>query len=92
MGQCKALCCPNVAGYGLRWLALGTNVRRIVKYMLILSAVFICLVILLLAWSINTDQQRFQAAKNDCERACIQDSGGLDQCRALCVSHPGRYP
>jgi len=50
------------------------------------------LVILVLAWSFNADQQRFGAAKNNCERACIQDSGGLDQCREICVHHPDRYP
>lgn len=62
------------------------------RYVLIFSAVFICLVILLLEWSFHADQQRFQAAQNDCERACIQDSGGLKQCREICVSHPDRYP
>jgi hypothetical protein len=67
-------------------------VRRTVKYILILTAVFICMGILLLAWSFRADQQRFRAAKNDCERGCIQDSGGLDQCRKICVDHPNRYP
>ena len=81
-----------MAGYGCFWLALGKNVRRIVKYMLILAAVLIFLVILLFEWSSHADQERFQAAKNDCERGCIQDSGGLDQCRATCASHPDRYP
>ena len=66
--------------------------RRTVKYILILTAVCICMVILLLAWSFHADQQRFGAAKNDCERGCIQDSGGLDQCRKICVDHPNRYP
>jgi hypothetical protein len=51
-----------------------------------------CLVVLVLAWSFYADQQRFGAAKNYCERACIQDSGGLDQCREICVHHPDRYP
>lgn len=66
--------------------------RRIIKYVLILTAVFIGLVTLLLTWSFHADQARFKAAKNDCERACIQDSGGLDQCRQVCISHPDRYP
>jgi hypothetical protein len=66
--------------------------RRTVKYMWILAAVLMSLVILVLAWSFNADQQRFRAAKNYCERACIQDSGGLDQCRKICVNHPDRYP
>jgi hypothetical protein len=67
-------------------------VRRIIQYVLILAAVFIGLVGALLAWSFHADQQRFKAAENDCERACIQDSGGLDSCRKVCVSHPDRYP
>ena len=66
--------------------------RRMIKYLLILTAVFIVVVILLLNWSFRTDQQRFRAAKNDCERGCIQDSGGLEQCRKICVDHPNRYP
>lgn len=66
--------------------------RRTAKYILILAAAFISLVILLLAWSFNADEQRFGAAKNYCERACIGDSGGLDQCRESCVQHPDRYP
>jgi hypothetical protein len=61
-------------------------------YMLMFSAVIICLVVVLLAWSFHRDRQQFAAAKNDCERACIQDSGGLDQCRVFCASHPNRYP
>jgi hypothetical protein len=67
-------------------------VRRVVKYTLILVAVAICMVVLLLTWSFHADQERFRAAKNDCERGCIQDSGGLDQCRKICVDHPNRYP
>jgi hypothetical protein len=66
--------------------------RRTVKYMLIPAAVLMCLVMLVLAWSFYADQQRFGAAKNYCERPCIQDSGGLDQCREICVHHPDRYP
>jgi hypothetical protein len=81
-----------MAGYGLRWLVQGKHVRRTVKYMLILAAVLVCLIVLLLAWSFYADQQRFGAARNYCERACIQDSGGLDQCREICVPHPDRYP
>jgi hypothetical protein len=67
-------------------------VRRAVKYTLVLTAMSICMVMLLLAWSNRADQQRFQSAKNDCERGCIQDSGGLEECRKTCVDHPNRYP
>ena len=65
---------------------------RAVKYILIVIAVFVCAVILLLNWSFNDDQQKFRAAKNDCERGCIQDSGGINECRKVCVDHPNRYP
>jgi hypothetical protein len=68
------------------------QVRRAVKYILGLAAAFIGMVTLLLAWSFHADQQRFRAAKNDCERGCIQDSGGLEDCRKICVDHPNRYP
>jgi len=67
-------------------------VRRTVKYTLILAAALMCLVSLVFVWSFYADQQRFGAAKNYCERACIQDSGGLDQCRETCVDHSDRYP
>ena len=66
--------------------------RPTLKYIVIPTAVFVGLVILLLAWLFHADQERFGAAKNDCERGCIQDSGGLDQCRLICVNHPDRYP
>jgi len=66
--------------------------RPFAMYVAILTAAFAGLVILLLMWSISADQERFGAAKNDCERGCIQDSGGLDQCRQICVHHPDRYP
>ena len=66
--------------------------RRTVKHILIGTAVFICMVMLLFAWSFHADQKRFRAAKNDCERGCIQDSGGLEQCRKICVDHANRYP
>jgi hypothetical protein len=49
------------------------------------------LALALLVYSIYADQQRFRAAKNDCERSCIQDSGGLDDCRKECAQHPDHY-
>lgn len=66
--------------------------RRAVSYILILMAAMIGAIIVLLAWSFHADQQRFRAASNDCERGCIQDSGGLDSCRKICLAHPNRYP
>jgi len=66
--------------------------RRVAKYTLGVAAAFICLAVALFEWSSSADEKRFSAAKNACERKCIQDSGGLDQCRAYCVNHPDRYP
>ena len=66
--------------------------RRDGKYLLAALAAFLALAVALFEYSSYMDQQRFGAARNDCERACIQDSGGLDQCRKLCVAHPYRYP
>jgi hypothetical protein len=68
------------------------NVRRKVRYALILAGSLVCLVVLVLLWSFHVDQQQFLAARNDCERGCIQDSGGLDECRKICLDHPNRYP
>jgi len=65
---------------------------RVVKYVLAVVAAFICVVIALLAYSYYHDQKNFSAAKNACERGCIQDSGGIEQCRLVCADHPDRYP
>jgi hypothetical protein len=62
------------------------------KYILVGMAALLCLAIALWVYSSSADQQRFSAAKNDCERGCIQDSGGLDQCREHCAHHPNHYP
>ena len=43
-------------------------------------------------YATNRDQEHFRAAKNACERGCIQDSGGPDLCRKQCVQHPDHYP
>ena len=66
--------------------------RRVVKYTLVVTAAFICLAVALLAYSSYEDRKHFSAAKNDCERGCIQDSGGIEQCRGYCADHPDRYP
>ncbi|MBL6752427.1 MAG: hypothetical protein ISP90_18050 [Nevskia sp.] len=62
------------------------------KEILAIVAVLIGLAVALFAYSSYEDQKQFSAAKNDCERGCIQDSGGLDQCREICVHHPDHYP
>jgi hypothetical protein len=56
-------------------------VPRVVKYLLAATVVFICLVVALWNYLYYEDQKNFSAAKNACERDCIQDSGGIDQCR-----------
>ena len=66
--------------------------RRVPKYILAVMAALLGLAIALFEYSSYADHQRFSAAKNDCERGCIQDSGGLDQCRKYCVDHPSHYP
>ncbi len=63
-----------------------------VKFVLVGIAVFVCLVVALWQYSSYQDQRNFGAAKNACERGCIQDSGGIEQCRPLCAQHPDRYP
>jgi hypothetical protein len=66
--------------------------KRIVKYILAAAAIFVCLVVALWEYSAYEDQRNFGAAKNACERGCIQDSGGIDQCRQVCKQHPDHYP
>ena len=66
--------------------------RPVLKYILIVTAVLISLFMALWEYSSDQDQKNFSAAKNDCERGCIQDSGGLKQCREFCVNHPDHYP
>jgi hypothetical protein len=63
-----------------------------VKYILGVLGVLLALAIALFEYSSYSDRRQFAAANNDCERGCIQDSGGLDQCRKICVAHPDRYP
>lgn len=66
--------------------------KRIVKYALAAAGVFVCLVTALWEYSSYEDQRNFGAAKNACERGCIQDSGGINQCREVCAQHPDHYP
>lgn len=66
--------------------------QRVVKYLSATMVAFICLVVALWEYSSYEDEKNFSAAKNACERGCIQDSGGLDQCRQVCTQHPDHYP
>jgi hypothetical protein len=65
---------------------------RVTKYSLAVIAAFICLVVALWEYSSYIDQKTIGAAKNKCEVGCINDSGGLDQCREICAQHPDHYP
>jgi hypothetical protein len=66
--------------------------KRIVKYVLAATAVFVCFVVALWEYSSCEDQRNFSAAKNACERGCIQDFGGIDQCRQVRTQHSDHYP
>ena len=71
---------------------MGNRMRRVVKYSLAIVAVLVFLGMALLDYAYRRDQENFSAAKNACERGCIQDSGGIDQCREFCAQHPDHYP
>jgi hypothetical protein len=60
------------------------------KILLVVAAIFGLLVVVFF-YSVYADQRRLRAAVNPCERDCLQDSGGLDDCRKLCASHPLTY-
>jgi hypothetical protein len=61
------------------------------KKALLVVALLVGCVVAVFLWSFWRDQRNFAAAANPCERACLQDSGGLDDCRAECASHPTSY-
>ena len=65
---------------------------RTVKYLLVAAAVFIGLAVALFEYAAWRDHVNFSAAANACERGCIQDSGGIHQCRQFCEKHPDHYP
>ena len=66
--------------------------QRVLKYVLGFIAALLCAAIALFEYASYADHQRFAAAKNECERGCIQDSGGFPQCREFCADHPDHYP
>jgi hypothetical protein len=66
-------------------------VSGMLKKTLLVMALLLGLVVIVFLYSAYADQQRFRAAANPCERDCLQDSGGLDDCRKLCASHPMTY-
>lgn len=64
---------------------------RVLKIAVLAVAALLGLVIAVFLWSMHADQQRFRAATNPCEHDCVQDSGGIDDCRKQCASHPLTY-
>lgn len=64
---------------------------RWLKYALIASAALLALAAGTVVYSSERDQARFRAARNPCERDCIQDSGSIETCRPICASHPDAY-
>jgi hypothetical protein len=65
--------------------------RRRLKYVLLVLAALVASVVALFMWSFEHDQEQFRAAKNQCERDCIQDSGSIETCRPYCAGHPDTY-
>jgi len=71
---------------------MNNGMRRVLKYVVGVVAVLFGLAVALFECSYYQDQQRFREAKNQCERDCVQDSGGFPACREACVGHPDHYP
>jgi hypothetical protein len=63
----------------------------VLRKILLVVGALVGLVIVVFFYSAYAEQRRFRAAANSCERDCFQDSGGLDDCRKLCASHPMTY-
>jgi hypothetical protein len=63
----------------------------IVKKLLLVAAALLGLAIVAFFALFYADQDRFRAAANPCERDCLQDSGGLFECRRDCATHPLTY-
>ena len=64
---------------------------RILRNILVVSLVLFALAMAVLSYLLYADQRRIQAGTNPCEHDCLQDSGGIDDCRKLCAGHPTAY-
>jgi len=64
---------------------------RGLKKLLLGVAALVALVIGACVFWLSADEESYRAAANPCERACLQDSGGLVGCRQECASHPLTY-
>ena len=61
---------------------------RVSKKNLLGVAVFVGLSSFAIYCWFYADRVSYQSTRNPCERACLQDSGGLLGCRKECASHP----
>jgi len=66
-------------------------VSRALKKIVFFVMVLLGTVVLVFVYAVNADQRRLRAATNPCEHDCLQDSGGVDDCRKECASHPLTY-
>jgi hypothetical protein len=64
--------------------------RALKKLLIVVAALVGLLMVALFGW-FGADELSYRAASNPCERACLQDSGGLVGCRNECASHPLTY-
>jgi len=71
---------------------MDKSMKKVLKYIFIGILVIICFVYALFEYSVYRDKQNFSEAKNECERGCVQDSGGFPMCREICKNHPDHYP
>jgi len=67
------------------------SMSGIVKKIALVMVVLVALVIALFMYLVHYDEQRLRAGTNPCQNACLQDSGGVDDCRKHCASHPLTY-
>ena len=70
---------------------IEARMSRVVKKILLVAAALMGLVIIVFIYAVHADQKRLGAAANPCEHDCLQDSGGVEDCRKLCASHPTTY-
>ncbi len=63
----------------------------VLKKTLLVVAALLGVTIAFFSYAVYADQRRLRAAANPCERDCLQDSGGVEDCRKLCASHPTAY-
>ncbi|HEV8551104.1 MAG TPA: hypothetical protein VGQ57_18780 [Polyangiaceae bacterium] len=61
------------------------------KKLLLTLAALAILLVALVVYAMHADQQRLRAGTNPCENACLEDSGGIEDCRRECASHPLTY-